>query len=359
MAVSSKASRILVIVVLWLVHSSVSFSQTMPALVEFSVSGKLQRGLKLVEFAQETVVIGRDGWLHTLKPSSNIRPVSGEYEPIPAAQLRNELRAEFGRDFEVQATKNFLVVQPVGRGAQWPKMFEQSHPAFLTFMRRRGVEVLEGRFPMVAVVFPEENSMYAEFKKLKIDMSRVSGVYANGSNRVITHDGGQRDSIAATVRHEAAHQSAFNSGVHSRVNDTPKWITEGIGQMFEPAAMSDVRTSNSIQDTINRESLELLRKKYNLNDTMSLASTIERLILDDTMFGNESEVETAYAVAWAIMFYTAHRQTDAFAGVLNHTSTRPPFIEYARSEKMKDFEQIFGCDAYEMSKRLTRFLNWL
>ncbi len=359
MAMHSQASRILVAVTLWLLHCSVSLSQSMPALVEFSVSGKVQQGLKLVEFAQETVVIGRDGWLHTLKPSSNIRPVPGEYEPIPAAQLRNELRAEFGRDFEVLSTKNFLVVQPVGRGEQWPNMFEQSHRAFLTFMRRRGVEVLEGRFPMVAVVFPDEKSMYGEFKKLKIDMSRVSGVYANGSNRVITHDGGQRDLIAATVRHEAAHQSAFNSGVHSRVNDTPKWITEGVGQMFEPAAMSDVRTLNSIQDTINRESLELLRNKYNLNDPMSLASTIEQLVLDDAMFGNESEVETAYAVAWAMMFYIAHRQADAFAGVLNHTSTRPPFVEYTRRDKMQDFERIFACDAYELSKRLTRFLNGL
>jgi Protein of unknown function (DUF1570) len=331
----------------------------MPAFVEFTASGKLQQGLKLVEFAQEIVIIGRDGWLHTLKPSSDIRVVPGEYEPIPAAQLRNELRAEFGRSFEVLATKNFLVVQPVGRGDQWPNMFEQSHRAFLTFMRRRGVEVLEGRFPMVAVVLPDEQSMYAEFKKQKIDMSRVAGVYSSGSNRVITHDSGQLEYTAATVRHETAHQSAFNSGVHSRLNDTPKWITEGVGQMFEPAAMSDIRRINSVDETINHESLALLRKTYDLNDPAALAQAIESLVLDDSMFDQDAEVETAYAVAWAMMFYTAHRQPDAFAAILNHTSSRPPFVDYKRSEKMKDFERLVDANALELSKRLTRFLNAL
>ena len=191
--------------------------------------------------------LGRDGQLHSLDPRvrDEVRGVGGSYIPLSPIELRNQLSAEFGRSYEVIATNNFLVVQPKGRGNRWPTMFEQSHRSFTTYMSKRGVTVREGRFPMVAVVFPDQRAMYAEFKKQKIDVSRVAGVYLNHSNRVLTHDGGHTELIAATVRHEAAHQSAFNSGVHSRLNDTPRWITEGIGQMFEPAAMASVSQSGS------------------------------------------------------------------------------------------------------------------
>ncbi len=332
-------------------------AQVPPALVEFTVAGKVQQGLRLVEFAHETVIIGRDGWLHSLQSSPDIRPVAGEYEPLPAAQMRNQLRSEFGRDFEVIATQHFLVVQPFGRGDRWPNMFEQSHRAFLSYMRRHNVQVREGRFPMVAVVFPDETAMNRELRQLKIDMSRVSGVYANSSNRIITHDGGRHDTIASTLRHEAAHQSAFNSGVHSRINDTPKWITEGVGQMFEPAAMGDARTSGKHRDTVNHESLARLRKEFDLGNPVALASTITSLVGDDTMFKDSKKIETAYAVSWAMMYYLANRQSDAFATVLNDTSNRPPFINYPRAEKLKDFQAATGCDAYEMSKRITRYLE--
>ena len=121
-----------------------------PGMVEFFTSGKLKRGLALVEFAHETVVLGRDGQLHSLDPRirNEVRPVNGSYEPLSATEIRNQLRAEFGRSFDVLATKNFLVVQPSGRGDRWPKLFEQSHRSFVTYMSRRGVKIREGRFPM-------------------------------------------------------------------------------------------------------------------------------------------------------------------------------------------------------------------
>ncbi len=339
-----------------LLLASLTTIQAQSPLVEFTAVGKLQQGLRLVEFSNETVIIGRDGWLHSLQADPSIRVVEGQYEPLPATQLRNELRAEFGRDFEVVATQHFLVVQPVARGKLWPDLFEQSHRAFLSFMSRRGVNVRNGRFPMVAIVFPDEKAMYDEFRRLKIDKSRVAGIYANASNRVMTHDNGRRDWTAATVRHEAAHQSAFNTGVHSRINDTPQWITEGIGQLFEPVAMTDLRLAAPAAELVNVESMQLLKTKFALHDGNSLADSMKQLISDDTMFKDDQQIETAYAISWAMMFYLAHRQTDAFANVLNHTVNRQPFEAYTRDQKMKDFLRIVGCDTHEFSKRVTRYL---
>ena len=37
-------------------------------MVEFFAGGKLQKGVALIDLAHEVVVIGRDGWMHSLDP---------------------------------------------------------------------------------------------------------------------------------------------------------------------------------------------------------------------------------------------------------------------------------------------------
>ncbi|MEM7316877.1 MAG: DUF1570 domain-containing protein, partial [Planctomycetota bacterium] len=198
---------------------------------------------------------------------------------------------------------------------------------------------------------------YFEFKKLKIDVTRVAGLYSVNSNRVMTHDGGQLSMIAATVRHEAAHQSAFNSGVHSRVNDTPRWITEGIGQMFEPSAMTGSPGSSRLAERINRDSLAYIEAKFTDRHDVKLSQTVMQLISDDTMFEHQKQIDEAYAVSWAMMFYLAERQPKEFAKYLNHTAARRPFVEYNRAERLRDFKRIVGIDTFEFAKRVSWFLQ--
>jgi hypothetical protein len=333
-----------------------------PAMVEFSALGKTQQGLPLLSLATEMVVLGRDGWMHSLNPrspSSRIRKLEQPYQPISAAELRNELKAEFGRGFEVQATKNFLVVQPVGRGDRWPDLFESSHRAFTDYMRLRGVKVRNGVFPMVAIVLPDENAMYREFKKLDIDMKRVAGLYSGESNRVMTHDGGRSEYTAATVRHEAAHQSAYNSGVHSRLSETPRWITEGIGQMFEPAGMTDARTASRVADRVNQDSLAYIKTKFNGRADVRFTESVMQLVSDNSMFTNPSTVDEAYAVSWSMMFYLAERDSAKFAQLLNFTANRPPFRGYDRTERVNDFEKIIGMDILEFSRHVSWYVHSL
>ncbi|GAA5508767.1 DUF1570 domain-containing protein [Novipirellula caenicola] len=331
-------------------------------LIEFSESGRLQRGIPLVSLASEIVVMGRDGWLHSidpLQPETKFKSLEGQYEPLSAPELRNQLRAEFGKDFEVVATQNFLVVQPLGRGDRWAKLFEQSHRGFVSYMSKRGVNVRQGRFPMVAIVFPDRGAMYDEFKKQKIDVSRVAGIYSNNSNRVMTHDGGHLTSIIATVRHEAAHQSAFNTGVHSRLNDTPKWITEGIGQLFEPAAVTTSTTASLRRQRANEDSLQVLKKSYPGKNNPEFAQAVMNLVSGDEMFADEDHVMDAYSVAWAMMFYLAERQPREFAAILKHTAMRRPFVTYQRDERRADFEEVIGMNPYEFSRRVSWFLESL
>ena len=64
----------------------------------------------------------------------------------------------------MKVTRHFLIVQSKGRGDEWAKLFEDAHQSFLTYMRLRGVVIREGRFPMVAVVMPDEQAMQREFQ---------------------------------------------------------------------------------------------------------------------------------------------------------------------------------------------------
>jgi len=330
-----------------------------PHPVRFFVNSEWQTGLHLIDSSTESLIMAADGWLHTVaadERQQKILTTEERFRPASAMAMRNQLRAEFGSGFEVVATANFLVVQPRGRGDRWPEMFEDSHRSFVEFMAKRGVKVRNGRFPMVAVVLPDAAAMYAELDRLGIDVSRVAGIYANRCNRVMTHDGGRLADIATTVRHEAAHQSAFNTGVHSRVNDTPSWITEGIGQMFEPEALASGHAGAPLVDQINQESIEHLRDHFSLSNSEEINAWVERLVDGDKAFGNAANVHTAYAVAWAMMFYLSQRDSDAFADYLNFTATRPPFETYRRGQRRIDFERITGTDTVTFSNRLTRYL---
>jgi hypothetical protein len=332
-----------------------------PGLIEFNLGKNAFRGIPIMDFSNELIVLGRDGQLHTLtgKQRENIRTLDSPYTPATTLELRTRLQGEFGRDFEVIATKHFLVVQPRGRGDRWPELFEGSHRAFVNYMTRRGVNIRRGRFPMVAVVMPDSSSMYQELKRMEVDAKRVAGIYARESNRVITHDGGHLAFIADTVRHEAAHQSAYNYNVHSRVVITPRWVTEGIGQMFEPETMVEGHAGLKSRDRANQESLAQIRSKYDGGQSAEFAAAVRDLVGSNEMFNNAKTTGDAYAVAWAMMFYLAEREPNRFASVLAGTNSRGTYQPYDRFARLNDFQRWVESDIDEFSRKVAWFLRTL
>ncbi len=55
-----------------------------------------------------------------------------------------------------------------------------------------------------------------------------------------------------TIVHETTHQVAFNTGLHSRIGQTPKWVIEGLATMFEAPGIRDSQKSSSPKSRINR-----------------------------------------------------------------------------------------------------------
>lgn len=331
--------------------------------VELNTGSETLVGLQLIEASNFYLLLGTDGQLHQMsRPPhiSAVRTLNSPFTPDSAVVMKAKLARDFGPKMEVVATKHFLVVQPKGRGTQWPELFENLHRQFTHQMRLRGVDVRTGRFPMVAIVLPDRAALQAELDRQQIAGGNLAGVYITASNRVYTYDGGVNESTAAVLRHEAAHQSAFNSNVHSRLNETPKWITEGLGMMFEPAAMSNRSSGGPARDLdrVNAEAIALLRKRYS-DRSQSLATDLRRLIGGDEMFESSAEVADAYAIAWLVMFFLSERRPAQFAAMLNHTASRPALESYPAAERIADFHRVVGRSIEDTAIDLRAFMPFL
>jgi hypothetical protein len=345
----------------WL--NSAIVSANPPKVVELNTGSETLVGLQLVRASNLYLLLATDGQLHQLRtpPSPTaVRTLNSPFTPDTAVAMRAKLTREFGPKMEVVATKNFLVVQPKGRGKHWPEMFENLHRQFTHQMRLRGVDVRSGRFPMVAVVLPDRAALQAELDRQKIPGGNIAGVYLRSSNRVYTFDGGLNESTAAVIRHEAAHQSAFNCNVHSRLNETPKWISEGLGMLFEPAAMSRSSSGDAGRpnDRLNAEAMISLRIRY-ADRSQSLASDVRRLVSGDEMFKTPSEVADAYAIAWLMMYFLSERKPSQFATLLNHTAARPAFENYSSDARVADFSRIIGRSIEDTVADIKAFMPFL
>lgn len=330
-----------------------------PSLVRFTANSRQQLGTVLLNLADQAVVLGRDGQLHTLEgaQAKAIQAEKGTFSSISAPELKSQLANEFGGGFEVKLTQHFVIVQPKNRGSHWPELFECSHRSFLHYMSKRNVNIRSGRFPMVAVVMPDEAAMYRELGKMGLNAKRVAGVYARESNRVITHDGGHRGMVESTLRHEAAHQSAYNYNVHSRVTVTPRWITEGLGQMFEPTSMATPVPGHVWRDRVNHECVDYLNAMMKDKDTPGLADAMSDLVGSDEMFANPKTTVYAYSLAWAMLFYLAEHEPNRFQNLIHDTASRRAFRKYPRQERLIDFHAWAGCSPDQFAIKLTRFLE--
>jgi len=331
--------------------------------VELTTGTETLVGLQLVQASNLYLLLATDGQLHQMRtpPSpASVRTLNSPFTPDTAVAMRAKLMREFGPKMEVIATKHFLIVQSKGRGKHWPEMFENLHRQFTRQMRLRGVDIRNGRFPMVAVVLPDRAALQSELDRQKISGGNIAGVYVTFSNRVYTFDGGMNESTAAVIRHEAAHQSAFNCNVHSRLNETPKWISEGLGMMFEPVEMSNASTSESGRsgERLNAEAMLLLRSRY-ADGTHALSSDLRRLISGDEMFQSPAEISDAYAISWLVMYFLSERKPPQFTALLNHIAARPPFEAYSPANRIADFWRIVGRSIEDTAVDIKAFMPLL
>jgi hypothetical protein len=73
--------------------------------LNFPPTVKLKKGTLPVDLAHQLIVLGRDGWIHSVdprSPDSHLQRIGKEpFQAASAAEMRNLLRNEFGSAFQI------------------------------------------------------------------------------------------------------------------------------------------------------------------------------------------------------------------------------------------------------------------
>ncbi len=326
------------------------------------VQGQRLEGRPLTVDDGNVQFLSRDGQLHTFRASAakDYEQIGPNFKSYSASELRALLEAEFGPKFDVTGTGHYLVVHPAGERDQWAQRFEELYRSFQHYFNVRGVRLENPEFPLVAVVLPTQEDFIRQAAREGANVgTSVLGYYSPLTNRIMLYDitRGRPNSKdwrynAETIIHEATHQTAFNTGVHSRFGGSPKWVVEGLGTLFEAPGVSDSRRSAQQADRINRGRLEQFQKYASGRRKPGSAA---ELIASDRMF--QADVDAAYAESWALTFFLVETEPRKYAQYLQKTAKREPFTEYTRAERLADFTSVFGGDLKMLEARFLRFMQ--
>lgn len=330
------------------------------ALIRVSVNETPVIGHPLAWDSKVLVLLHRDGSIsnHNINDIKKFAELESEFTPYSSTKIQQRLQAEFGDDYRVSRTEHFLVVHPREGAQKWPATFENMYRQFKHYATVRGCSIQSPEFPMIAIILKSRQ----EFQRYSIKHKTmihplVVGYYSLESNRIITYaqnEVTEKNEIIEdpTVIHEAAHQSAFNTGIHNRFSPPPKWATEGLAVMFEAPGVHFSSRHSKREDRINEARLAEL--KYYMASDHHKGKIVE-LIESDKLFMTDPRL--AYALSWGLTFYLAETQPRSYFSYLKDTSQHKPFAKYTPLERKTDFTRRFGGNIELLESRMEQFID--
>lgn len=330
------------------------------------------------------LVQGRDGRMWTVEPEHLVahRRDDEPFAPLSAEELVGRIREELSGDFDVFTTGHYVIVHNTSRSyAQWcGSLFERLYMAFTNYWRRQGFELVEPRFPLVALVFADAASYRAHAAaELGESAPYIVGYYSLQSNRITTYDltgleslrrrDGPRTTAAqvnallsqpaaeqmvATLIHEATHQIAFNCGLHQRYADIPLWVSEGLAVYFETPDLSS-RTGWRTIGAVNHARLDRFRDYLRRRPDDSLRT----LLADDARMRDPQTAIDAYAEAWALNYFLLRQRSDPYLKYLSKLSAKTPLAWSEPAERLEEFRAALGTDLEQLDEDFLRFISRL
>lgn len=379
------------------------------ALIELTVGDTTYRGVSVAHNNALCWLVGRDGELQRieLRDVTGYRTIAPRFRSMTTAELRDELRHEFGKHFDVAGKGCYLVCAPQRQARLYADLFDEIYRAFRSYFSRRGFKMPEPEFPLVAVVFPTFEQ-YAKYSRSQgvVAAPGLAGYYLHTSNRVALLDTGSVDvsmrsaspysflttnsfsadrapreyvdafgpqcvaaylsmpsaqpfgsitaNLKATIIHEATHQVAFNTGLHSRIGENPKWVVEGLATVFESTGIRNAATQASARTRLNHERFVWFGDfAANRREPNSLA----RFVSSDALF--RVSALDAYAEAWALSFYLVETRPSEYAAYLKAIAERDPLARYSPEERLEDFKDAFSRDVDLLEADFLRFFKKL
>ncbi len=290
----------------------------------------------------------------------NVEVLSDTLPPYSLPSLQNYFQKKYGKRYRVSTTENFVVVHPWGKPDFWAEPFEDFHRRFEYFFQIHDVTLSEPKFPLTVIVLRSRSDFDRHFHNdQKMHDPRIEGYYSRLTNQIVTYDPEARvrykeDSWlyeSATIIHEAAHQSAFNVGLHNRLSPPPKWLSEGLACLFEARGVHHAIKFTKQVDRVNFKHLKALQKYYAGGQG---PGGLAQIILEDEHF--DSKPEYAYALAWGLTFYLVENNPKAYFAYLQKDAARKNFKPYPRDQRLKDFATAFGTDIDQLE---TKMRDWL
>src|SRR5262245_25975677 len=251
-------------------------------LIEIELAKEKWQGKVVVQSDKQFWLMGQDGWLHALRTADviNFRQVSPQFSSWTGSVLREKLRHDFARPFDIVVTRHYAVCAVGDQKARaYAETFEDLYRSFHMYFSVRGFKINEPEFTLVAIVFPDYESFARYAANDKVPVSKnLKGYYLRTSNRIALYEepetstarlrrpdppseefpppivnseqlgtvntsfpvdierniwGAIEASLKDTMLHEATHQAAFNAGLHTRIGENPKWVVEGLATVFE------------------------------------------------------------------------------------------------------------------------------
>lgn len=288
-------------------------------------------------------------------------------KPLSPQEMGERLRHELP-GFEIHLTQHYVICHNTSRAyAQWcGALFERLYKAFTNFWTRKGFELHEPEFPLVALVFADADSYstyaaselggaplaikgYYSFARNRMTMYDLTGVQAarklgdrrsnpNEINQMLARPEAER--TVATIIHEATHQIAFNCGLQTRDASHPLWFSEGMAIYFETPDLHSSkgwRTIGAVNQVRQNDFRHYLRKGRPADSLVTLLTQDDRLRDPDP-----KRSAAAYAEAWALNYFLFRHRPKQYLAYVKLMSEKKPLIADDAETRLREFQRIFG-----------------
>lgn len=316
-------------------------------------------------------------WNVTPEQIQKVTKRSEAFTAVSAKELESQLQVEFGAGFRTSRTRHYVVCANTSRAyADWcGTLLDRVYSAFLRHWKDSGLELHEPDFPLCAIVFAKKSEFAQHATKADgPSAASGSGYFSVRSNRILLFDltsvdsGGAAGSgkeivrrlarvpfNVATVVHEATHQVAFNTGMHTRYADNPMWLTEGMAMYFETPEHG---SRTSVRGIGRRNPWRWQPFTDYMKDRRG-ADSLRTLLKNDKRFQNETLAADAYAEAWALTWFLIRTRREAYEHYLQRIASKPRLIWDEADERIADFETSMGVSLEELDADFMKYMRRL
>lgn len=312
------------------------------------------------------------------------------FTPFSIEEMKKSLAKEFSaangfENFEIltaEKEKHIIVYNTSLAYAQWcGQLFEKLASSFRDFWEKKGLELHEPEFPLVAIVFANRQDFARYANSEGVLPANIIAYYNIFTNRIALYDisgietlrqGDTRRATKAeiaqlldrpaagfnigTIIHEAVHQISCNCGVQQRSSPYPLWLCEGLALVHEVPSR-DSRTGWSISIIPNDHRLKILHKYL----AEQPPSPLQEIIRSDEPLRKSQTASPSYSMAWGLTYYLLRKRPKELIRYMemlqqktikDHNSDSP-------EQRLKDFEEYFGSDWKKLYKECGDYLKKL